>query len=165
MAFFKTMFNKLLGEEADADEVDERADIQETDEETEEMATEEAVNETAVPQQTTAASGAGKSIELKISRLTSFDASVTDIADQLISGCTVVLNLEEATKDATRRIIDFFTGVAYSIRGSLKCFSAGIYIVTPSGVDVASDISVPPAARSERPAVRKADGASPYEGF
>ena len=62
------------------------------------------------------------------------DASA--IADHLREKRTVVLNLESTNKDVARRLIDFLSGVAYSIGGSLKKIASNAYVITPSNVDV-----------------------------
>lgn len=56
------------------------------------------------------------------------------IADHLISKKTVVLNLETASQENKRRIIDFLVGVAYANGGSLKPVANLTYIITPYNV-------------------------------
>ena len=56
------------------------------------------------------------------------------IADHLIAKKTVVLNLETASPDNKRRIIDFLVGVAYANGGSLKPVANLTSIITPYNV-------------------------------
>ena len=56
------------------------------------------------------------------------------IADHLISKKTVVLNLETASAENKRRIIDVLVGVAYANGGSLKPVANLTYIITPYNV-------------------------------
>lgn len=56
------------------------------------------------------------------------------IADHLIGRKTVVLNLETASPENKRRIIDFLGGVAYANGGSLKPVANLTYIITPYNV-------------------------------
>lgn len=77
----------------------------------------------------------GASIEMKVLKPKTFE-SVPQIADHLLSKRTVVLNLEDADADTSRRIIDFLFGVAYSINGSLKKIATKAYVITPNNVDV-----------------------------
>lgn len=56
------------------------------------------------------------------------------IADHLIDRKTVVLNLETASPENKRRIIDFLVGVAYANGGSLKPVANLTYIITPYNV-------------------------------
>lgn len=78
------------------------------------------------------------SLELKVVRPESF-AAVGQIADHLLNGCTVVLNLEATTKETSRRIVDFLNGVAYSIEGDIKLVSANTYIITPNTVNMSGE--------------------------
>ena len=77
----------------------------------------------------------GSNIELKVIRPESF-AEVSDIADYLIEGCTVVLNMELVDKATTIRMLDFLNGVTYVKDGEIKNVAPNTYIVTPSGIDV-----------------------------
>ena len=77
----------------------------------------------------------GNSIELKVVRPDKFE-DVATIADHLLNHCTVVLNLEVANKEVCRRLLDFLSGVAYSIGGQINRVAAQTYIITPSNVDV-----------------------------
>ena len=56
------------------------------------------------------------------------------IADHLMAKKTVVLNLETASAENKRRIIDFLVGVAYANGGSLKPVANLTYIITPYNV-------------------------------
>ncbi len=93
----------------------------------------------------------GSSIELKVVRPERFE-DVSSIADHLLGGRTVVLNLEAAEPAVCRRLIDFLSGVAYSIDGQLKRVANSTYIITPKNVDVSDT-----ASRGER-------GGSEYVG-
>ena len=77
----------------------------------------------------------GSALEMKVVKPETFD-SVAQIADHLISRRTVVLNLENTNKETSRRLIDFLSGVAYSIDGSLKKIASNAYVITPANVDV-----------------------------
>ncbi len=74
-------------------------------------------------------------IELKVVRPASFD-EVGAIADYLIEGCTVVLNLELLDRASTIRMLDFLNGVTYTKDGEIKNVAPNTYIVTPSGIDI-----------------------------
>ena len=83
----------------------------------------------------TPASIEGSNIELKVVRPATF-ADVSTIADHLIDGCTVVLNLELLDKATTIRMLDFLNGVTYTKDGEIKNVAQNTYIITPSGIDV-----------------------------
>ena len=58
-----------------------------------------------------------------------------------------MLNLEATNKETARRLIDFLTGVAYSIDGNLRKISNTVYLITPNNVDVSGE-----ALRDRKPA-------------
>lgn len=62
------------------------------------------------------------------------------IADHLNQKRTIVLNLESANKDVTRRLIDFLSGVAYANNGQIRRVANSTYIITPYNVDIVGDI-------------------------
>ena len=62
------------------------------------------------------------------------------IADHLNSKRTVVLNLESANRDITRRLIDFLSGVAYANNGQIKRVANSTYIITPYNVGIMGDL-------------------------
>ena len=83
--------------------------------------------------------GDGESnIELKVVRPATFE-EVSNIADYLLDGCTVVLNTELLDTASTLRMLDFLNGVTYSTDGEIKNVSKSTYIITPRNVDVSDD--------------------------
>lgn len=66
-------------------------------------------------------------------------SEASSIADHLNSKRTVVLNLESSSKDVSRRLVDFLSGVAYANNGTLKKVANCTYIITPYNVDVMGD--------------------------
>lgn len=91
------------------------------------------------------------SIELKVVRPDTFVNS-RQIADHLLNNRTVVLNLEATNKETARRILDFLSGVAYSIGGQLKRVANNTFVITPNNVDVSGD-QMRTSSSSEAPAV------------
>jgi cell division inhibitor SepF len=89
----------------------------------------------AAPAVVTNTNDADSNIELKVVRPADFE-EVSDIADYLLSGCTVVLNLELLDQASTLRMLDFLNGVTYSTDGEIKNVSKSTYIITPNNVDV-----------------------------
>ena len=90
----------------------------------------------APPAADTAAPAAprGATIRLKVMRPEKFtDAPL--VADELIMGRTVVLNLEAMEREACRHLLDFISGVTYALDGSIKRISGdATFIVTPTSV-------------------------------
>ncbi len=79
----------------------------------------------------------GSNIKMQVVRPQNYDSeTASQIANHLLNKCTVVLNLENTNKETSRRLIDFLSGVAYSIGGSLKKITANTYIITASNVDI-----------------------------
>ena len=62
------------------------------------------------------------------------------IADHLNAKKTVVLNLEQTSKDVSRRLIDFLCGVAYANNGQMKRVANNTYIITPYNVDIMGEL-------------------------
>ena len=62
------------------------------------------------------------------------------IADDLNDKRTVVLNLESASREVARRLVDFLSGVAYANGGQLKRIANSTFIITPYNVDVMGDL-------------------------
>lgn len=77
-------------------------------------------------------------LEIKIIKPERYD-SVKQIADHLLNRRTVVLNLESATKEDARRMIEFLTGVIYSINGGIKRVNPTSFILTPNNVDISAE--------------------------
>ena len=77
----------------------------------------------------------GNNMELKVIYPTAF-GDVSEIADHLLSGRTVFLNLERTEREVARRVMDFVSGVAYCIDGNIRRVAASTYIVSPKSVDV-----------------------------
>lgn len=62
------------------------------------------------------------------------------IADHLNDRKTVVLNLEAANRETSRRLIDFLSGTAYATRGNIKKVANSTFIITPANVDVLGEL-------------------------
>ena len=77
-----------------------------------------------------------ESVELKVIRPESY-ADVAGVADSLLAGCTVVLNVEALDRATIGRMLDFVNGVTYCTDGEIKKVAKTTFIITPhTGVDV-----------------------------
>lgn len=65
---------------------------------------------------------------------------VTSIADHLNDKKTVVLNLETADRDLSRRIVDFLSGATYANHGNMRKISKGTFLIVPDGVDMMGEL-------------------------
>lgn len=64
-----------------------------------------------------------------------FDCATT-IASHLRQGNAVVLNCEATDKDVARRVVDFLSGCAYALDGSIRKAANNVYILVPRDVGV-----------------------------
>ena len=81
----------------------------------------------------------GGAMKVVIVRPEMFD-EVAGIADHLVQGKTVVLNLETANKDIARRIVDFMCGAAYALSCKLKKVANNTFIIVPEHTDIAGEL-------------------------
>ena len=83
--------------------------------------------------------GGGAPVALKVVRPKSFDEG-PEIADYLKEGSTVLLNIEQLDKVATKRLLDFLLGATHVLGGSMNVVAKGTFVFAPKSVGV-SDIS------------------------
>lgn len=75
-------------------------------------------------------------VELKVIRPESYE-EVRTVADNLIAGCTVVLNVEALEKPVIFKMLDFLNGVTYCKDGEIKRVAPSTFIITPhSDIDI-----------------------------
>ena len=63
-----------------------------------------------------------------------------DIAETLLAGRTVILNMEGLDLALAQRLIDFISGSCYAIDGNLQRISNYIFVVTPHAVELTGDL-------------------------
>ena len=73
-------------------------------------------------------------------RRTGVSMEVCVIKETLLSGRTVILNLEGLDLEIAQRIIDFTSGATFAISGNLQKISNYIFLVTPTNVDISGDL-------------------------
>ncbi len=61
---------------------------------------------------------------------------VVEIADALRNRQVVIINLQNADRTLLQRVVDFTSGVAYTIDGKIQKLAEAIYLVVPAGVVV-----------------------------
>jgi cell division inhibitor SepF len=79
---------------------------------------------------------ASKQLKVMVVEPVSFD-DVQHVADYLKSKKPVVVNLENADSEISRRMIDFISGTTYALDGSMQKISNQIFLCAPQNVDVA----------------------------
>lgn len=62
------------------------------------------------------------------------------IADNLLKGRAVVINIEECDADIAAKIVDFIGGVVYAINGSIQKVSQGIILAAPENINIDSEL-------------------------
>lgn len=93
----------------------------------------------AVPNVNISAMGDGaSSVEIKIHKPESYD-DVKAIADHLLNGKTIMLNLEGTNREISRRLIDFLNGIVYAIDGNLRRAANSMFVITPSNVSISGE--------------------------
>ncbi|GHH96482.1 cell division protein SepF [Neobacillus kokaensis] len=68
-------------------------------------------------------------------------AEATDIADHLKNRRAVVVNLQRIDHEQGRQIIDFLSGVVYTLGGDMQKIGMSIFLCTPDNVEVSGNIS------------------------
>lgn len=92
----------------------------------------------------------GPNVRMRVARPKSF-ADGSQIARLLLNKCSVFLNLENTNRETARRLIDFLSGVAFSIDGTIKKVANNAYVIAPSNVDVGEALVEGSAKRREEP--------------
>lgn len=65
-------------------------------------------------------------------------SDVTEIADALRNRQVVIVNLQNADRSLLQRVVDFTSGVTYTIDGKIQKLAEAIYLVVPSGIVINS---------------------------
>ena len=65
------------------------------------------------------------------------DAKV--IADEFKRSTPVVMQLSDVERELARRLIDFASGVCYSLGGSMEKLAANVFLLLPKGTEVSAD--------------------------
>lgn len=78
---------------------------------------------------------AAKQIKVMVVEPFSFD-DAQHVADHLKNRKPVVVNFENTDKDVAKRMIDFISGTAYALSGSIQKVGNHIFLCAPNNVDV-----------------------------
>ncbi len=65
--------------------------------------------------------------------------SAQELADKFKEGLPVIMNLEAADREVSRRLIDFASGLCYALDGSMEKVATGVYLLKPIAVRPAYD--------------------------
>jgi len=81
----------------------------------------------------------GTAMEVCVIKPTVVD-DAREISETLLTGRTVILNLEGLDIEIAQRIIDFTSGATFAISGNLQKISNYIFLVTPTNVEISGDL-------------------------
>jgi cell division inhibitor SepF len=62
-----------------------------------------------------------------------------EVGDRLKDGQPVILNLQGVDRDLQRRLIDFSSGLAYALSGTMSKAADQVFLLTPSNVEVSEE--------------------------
>jgi cell division inhibitor SepF len=62
-----------------------------------------------------------------------------ELGDKYREGYAVIMNLQGAHPELAQRIIDFASGLAYGLGGSMKPVAEKVFLVAPEGVQVSAE--------------------------
>jgi len=83
--------------------------------------------------------GGKNALRLVVARPQSFE-QVGGLAENLKGNRPLVVNLEELSPEEARRVVDFLSGATFALGGAVRKITAGIFLFTPSNVDLAGDL-------------------------
>ncbi len=62
-----------------------------------------------------------------------------EVGDRLKANQPVILNLQGVSRELQRRLIDFSSGLAYAVGGSMSRVAEQVFLLTPSNVEVSPE--------------------------
>jgi len=66
---------------------------------------------------------------------------VQEIADNILSKRSIVINLQQVDSYQAKRIVDFLSGTVYAVNGDIQKLGLATFLCTPENVDVSGAIS------------------------
>jgi cell division inhibitor SepF len=61
------------------------------------------------------------------------------IADRFKQGVPVIVNLQNADQDLSKRLVDFASGLTYALSGSMQRVADRVFLLTPHNVEVSAE--------------------------
>lgn len=137
----KDLFDKLIPAEDEYDEEEAYEEELDGQEEAEQPAPKffGRRNENARKASAATAGASRPQVQVVLVKPTRYE-DAPSIADHLNARKTVVLNMESANREVSRRLLDFLSGSAYSTRSTIKKVANSTYIITPANVDVLGEL-------------------------
>jgi cell division inhibitor SepF len=82
--------------------------------------------------------GGGGDIQVHLVIPKSFN-DAQQIADQFKDAVPVILNLQSADTDLSKRLIDFASGLTYALDGGMQRIADKVFLLTPRNVEVSAE--------------------------
>jgi cell division inhibitor SepF len=97
---------------------------------------EDAASARSRPRPVPSAAGSVAQVHLVLPR--SFN-DAKQIADRLKGATPVIVNLQEADQDLSKRLIDFSSGLTYALNGNMQRIAERVFLLTPPNVEVSAE--------------------------
>lgn len=62
-----------------------------------------------------------------------------EVGDKFREGYSVLMNLQSTDPDLARRLVDFASGLAYGLGGTMQPVAERVFLITPAGVQVSAE--------------------------
>jgi cell division inhibitor SepF len=62
-----------------------------------------------------------------------------EVGDKFREGYSVLMNLQTVEPELSRRLVDFASGLAYGLGGSMQPVAEKVFLITPHGVQVSAE--------------------------
>ena len=62
-----------------------------------------------------------------------------EVGDKFRDGISVIMNLQASDDHLARRLVDFASGLAYGLGGSIQPVAEKVFLVTPAGIHVSAE--------------------------
>ena len=135
MSFFEKFANKVNERVKQSEEEIKFRNFEEVV--AEERGVKEPVEETPTTEISASSAAAGAGVNLKFAKPTSYDGEeVSEIAEFLLSGYIVVLDVSDMSRADVIRLLDFLNGVTYVTDGTITQRNQKTFVITPQNVNI-----------------------------
>jgi cell division inhibitor SepF len=62
-----------------------------------------------------------------------------EVADRFLASTPVIMNLEGVSKELSRRLVDFASGLCYGTKGQMEKVTTSVYLLTPTDAEVSAE--------------------------
>lgn len=135
MSFFEKFANKVNERVKQSEEEIKFRNFEEVV--AEERGVKEPVAETPSTEISASSAAGGAGVNLKFAKPTSYDGEeVSEIAEFLLSGYIVVLDVSDMSRTDVIRLLDFLNGVTYVTDGTITQRNQKTFVITPQNVNI-----------------------------